>query len=623
MNLMRKSCDDPGGTQGATESPESGSEEIMSPTNSAQGSSSKIKLQILLPFTTFLCFVVGLFLITTYLAEKRTREAELMEHAQTVQRLFQHEVEEDSSMMHGTLDVIIQDNILKAALMAGDRIAVLQRMQPLFKNLQKDHRISHFYFIGADRKVIARVHQPDMYGDLIARATLLRAERTGKIAFGIELGLLGTLTLRAVIPWRDQGRIIGFVELGHDVEHFLEEINGILGVDLIILVYKKFIDHYGSMPNAEARERPWNWDEFKTVVSVARTMKDIPPALVSHLDREHHNYQVVVPLADNGRDAHVAFLPLYDAASQEIGDIVVIRDITEEQQAFALSMIFMALLSLAAGGAVFLLFLVTMGKVEEDYRRKHEVEVQFSRLSREHERVVQVEKLSAIGLMIGEIAHQINNPLVGVVNMAQLAQRDLTNPLVVSKRLDSILRAGKHCHAFVKRMVEFTRISRSEYQELDVRKLIEETNFLFRQSDRRHETVTYEFPENPVMLQVDPVLIRHALFNLLSNAAQANADVDNPTIHVSLKPEVRGRDRAAGWCISVEDAGPGLNADVQKRMFTPFFTTRTEGTGLGLPVVQYAANLHGGFIRGENRPEGGAKFCMWLPETPPGGINEA
>ena len=597
--------------------------EDLSGPDSGKVTFPKVKLQILLPFTTFLCFVVGLFLVTTYFAEKRTREADLMDHAQTVQRLFQHEMEEDSSMMHGTLDVIIQDNVLKGHVIAGNRAAVLERTKPLFQNLQEEFRISHFYFVGADRKVIARLHQPDRFGDLINRATLLRAERTRKIAFGIELGALGTLSLRAVIPWWEGEKIVGYVELGHDVEHFLDEINSILGVDLMVLVYKKFLDYSAWKASAESRGRPWDWDEFETVVSVARTMEDIPQALRPHLDQEHHNYQIVLSLAGEDRDAHLAILPLYDAASQEIGDIVVIRDITEEQKAFVLSMVFMALLSLAAGSAVFLLFLVTMGKVEQDYRRKHEVEAEFSKLSREHERIVQVEKLSAIGLMIGEIAHQINNPLVGVVNMAQLAQRDLSDPPAVRKQLDAIIRAGKHCHAFVKRMVEFTRISRSEYQEMDVRKLIEETNFLFRQSDKRHETVIFDFPETPVMLHVDPILIRHALFNLLSNAAQANADKDSPSIHVGLCQEVRGRDRAAGWCISVADEGPGLSAEVQKRMFTPFFTTRTDGTGLGLPVVQYAANLHGGFIRGENRPEGGAKFCMWLPETPPGGSHEA
>jgi signal transduction histidine kinase len=623
MNQLRKYLNGRDKSGGDPDTDDIVPEEVSAAQESVRVTFPKVKLQILLPFTTFLCFVVGLFLVTTYLAEKRTSEAELLDHAQTVQRLFQHEVEEDSSMMHGTLDVIVQDNALKAAVIAGDRAAVLERMQPLYESLQEEFRISHFYFVGADRRVIARLHQPDRFGDLINRVTLLRAERTRQIAFGVELGALGTLTLRAVIPWWDEERIVGYVELGHDVEHFLEEITSILNVDLMVLVYKKFVDYDGWKASADTRERPWDWDEFETVVSVAQTIQDIPQTLRPHLDQKHHNYQIMLSLPGDERDAHVAFLPLYDAAAQEIGDIVVIRDITEEQRAFVLSMIFTALLSLVAGGTVFLLFLVTMGKVEQDYRRKHEVEAQFSKLSREHERIVQVEKLSAIGLMIGEIAHQINNPLVGVVNMAQLAQRDLSDPSVVKEQLDAIIRAGKHCHSFVKRMVEFTRISRSDYQEMDVRKLIEETNFLFRQSDKRHETVVFDFPETPVMLPVDPVLIRHALFNLLSNAAQANADVENPSIHVSLCPEMRGRDRAAGWCISVEDVGPGLNDDVQKRMFTPFFTTRAEGTGLGLPVVQYAANLHGGFVRGENRPEGGAKFCMWLPENPPGDVDEA
>jgi len=142
-----------------------------------------------------------------------------------------------------------------------------------------------------------------LFGDLIGRATLLRAERTGRVAFGMELGALGTLTLRAIIPWRDGDRIIGYVELGHDVEHFLEEINQILSVELVVLIYKKFVNRDGWLAGTETRERRWNWDEFETMVSVARTMQEIPHALRPYFEEDHHPYQLFLPLAEDGHDA--------------------------------------------------------------------------------------------------------------------------------------------------------------------------------------------------------------------------------------------------------------------------------------------------------------------------------
>jgi signal transduction histidine kinase len=578
------------------------------------GRGSKIRLRILLPFTVLLVFVIAVFLVSTYLAEKRESEIELLEHAQAVQRLFQNELQEDASQMDGTLDAIIQDTTLQAAFVARDREAILRRVQPLFETLSRDHHISHFYFTGPDRINLLRVHQPDAYGDIIDRATTSQAERTGKAAYGIELGAFGTLTLRAVTPWKDGDRLIGYVELGHDVSYFVEEIREILDVDVLMIVYKKFVNRAGWDAGAATRRRPWQWDRFDTTVSVARTMQEIPAGLAPMLEQGQHPYQIVLPLEEDDRQAHVAFQPLHDAINRQIGNLVVIRDVTEERAAFRNSMILTAAVSIAAGGAVFVLFLLTLRRVEQDYRHKREVEAQFTKLSREHERIVQVEKLSAIGMMIGEIAHQINNPLVGVVNMAQLARRHADDAARTRQLLDEIVQAGKHCHAFVKRMVEFTKISRSEYRSTELRKLIEDTIILFRQSANPCPPVVPEFPDTPATLEVDPVMIRHAVFNLLSNAAQANTKAGDGTVTVRLSREIREKDRMPGWSISVEDRGPGLSEDIQKRMFTPFFTTRPEGTGLGLPVVQYVASLHDGSISASNNPDGGAHFRLWLPE---------
>lgn len=585
---------------------------------SAKLDTGRVKLTILLPFTTLLVFVVGLFLITTYLAEKRATTTELLESAQAAQRLFQNEMEEDASMMHGTLDAIILNRELKAAFIAGNRDRLLRQVGPLFENLRDDHGISHFYFTSPDRKAFLRVHRPDLYGDAIDRATTLRAERTGKIAYGIELGTLGTLTLRAVIPWHDNGRLIGYVELGHDVGHFVEEVRDILGVNVVVMVYKTFIDRYSWEAGKASRLRQWPWSRLRTTVSVARTMEEVPAGLMPFLEQGRHPYQFMLPLEGGGKQAHVAFVPLRDAGNQEIGDLVIIRDVTEERAAFASSMMLTAAASILAGGAVFFLFLTTLRRVEADYHHKREVEAKFSRLSREHERIVQVEKLSAIGMMIGEIAHQINNPLVGVVNMSQLALREAHDPERIRKLLENILGAGKHCRDFVKRMVEFTKISRSEFQRTELRKLIGDTIVLFRQSASNHPRVATDYPDLPVILEIDPVMIRHALFNLLTNAAQADAAANGDgAITVRLFPRVGGKDHAPGWCIAVEDRGPGLSEEIQERMFMPFFTTRAEGTGLGLPVVQYVVNLHGGHISGANNPGGGAYFTMWLPEQRP------
>ena len=196
--------------------------------------------------------------------------------------------------------------------------------------------------------------------------------------------------------------------------------------------------------------------------------------------------------------------------------------------------------------------------------------------------------------------------------MAQLAQREAEDPVRVRPLLGDIRQAGADCQAFIQRMLAFTRVSRSERRLTDLGVLIQDTIDLFQQSTERQPLITTELPQSPRTLAVDPVLIRHALFNLLANAAQANAP--GAEIRVRLQT-VTGADGRAGWSLQVIDQGPGFSDEVREKLFTPFFTTRPSGTGLGLAVVQHVAALHDGNASGDNRPGGGAVFALWLPTT--------
>lgn len=242
------------------------------------------------------------------------------------------------------------------------------------------------------------------------------------------------------------------------------------------------------------------------------------------------------------------------------------------------------------------------------YYRQREAESQFDKLSTDHQRLVQMEKLSAMGQLVSEIAHQLNNPLVGVVNLAELAERETDNPKRVMELLGDIRQAGDHCRNFVQRMLRFNQVARSEPQLIEMKAMVHETIAFLRQSMSSHPRITLEAPDGDVMLEVDPVLFRHALFNLIHNAALA--DPGSPVIVSLAAEEVHG---VAGWRISVADYGAGLTPEVKAKLFTPFFTTREGGTGLGLTVAQHIVLQHHGSIHAENKPDGGALFVIWLP----------
>jgi signal transduction histidine kinase len=374
-----------------------------------------------------------------------------------------------------------------------------------------------------------------------------------------------------------------------------------LGVDLLVVVHREFLDPAdGETASGDAREP----------VVVSRTIQEIPAAVIERLRAPNHAGITTQESVSDGSALYTAVLPLADAAGREVGDIVVIRDVTSLQAGLRRSLMTVAALGLLAGGIVFGLFYVILDRVEKDYRRQREMETQFARLSTEHQRIVQLEKLSEVGRTIGEIAHQINNPLVGVVSMAELAQREADDPVRVRQLLGEIRQAGTDCHAFLQRMLAFTRVSRSDRRPTEMTALVRDTIALFQQSTDQHPCVVTDLPDGPVTLAVDAVLIRHALFNLLTNAAQANPPGGSITVRLQA---AEGPDRGPGWSLAVADQGPGVAEGARDRLFTPFFTTRPDGTGLGLAVVKHVAMLHEGEITADNLSRGGAVFALWLP----------
>lgn len=572
-----------------------------------------VKVSILASFAAVVGFVVLAFLVTVYLLEHHTRDADLERTTHAVETLWRQKLESDAGLMQAVVTALFGNALLADALAASDRDRLWDLASPLFNDLRKHQGITHLYFTDAKLLNVLRLHQPGAYGDTINRLTTLRARQLAEAVHGIELGPLGTLTLRTVVPWVRDGRQLGYVELGEEIEHVLQDIRAILGVDLLAFVDKRFLSREQWEFGRKLMHHAGDWADFDSLVLVGQATERPPTSLGPYLERlplggglEIHDHDEVL---------YLATLPLTDAGGTTIGRLLIVRDATLLETAFRRSMVVASLVSAAAGLVVFLFFRSSLGRVERDYGRQHQLERQLLSISEKHQRLVQIEKLSALGTMTGEIAHQLNNPLVGVVNMAQLAERQIGDPERIRGLLQRIQAAGNDCHAFVQRMLEFSKVSSSERRPADLRQIIHEAVSVFRQSAGRRVTVSLDLPAAPVALTVDTILLRHAVFNLLTNAAQAVGDRGG-TVWVALHPCCR-TNGDTGWRLSVADNGPGFPPDVAERLFAPFFTTRRDGTGLGLPVVLHVALVHDGAVTADNRPEGGAEFAIWLPQDKP------
>jgi signal transduction histidine kinase len=571
----------------------------------------RVKAAFLGPFALAIAVIMAAFVAAAYLIEAKLRDRDLTERALAVAQLFEVKLGKDGNLMRAVVRAMMGNAAIEEAFRRGDRAAIERYARELFESLRRDHRITHLYFNGPDRINLYRLHTPAEFGDRIDRATMLQAYTRKVAVHGIELGPLGTLTLRLVMPWSRNGQSLGYVELGEEIKHVIDEVRDNLAVDLLVLIDKQYLPAERWQRGQTLMQRQGEWERFSSHVVLAQTMAGLPAQFDNHALLRLLNGESV-KLDEGGRSLHAALVPIADAAGHPIGKLAVLRDVTELETTFQGYMATVILLGLTVAAAVLGTFYVALQRVERDYRRQHELEHRLLQLNTRHERMLQVEKLSALGTMVGSIAHQLNNPLVGVANMAQLAEREADDPRRTRELLVEIRRAGEDCRGFVRRMLEFSKVSCFDSKPTDFAALIDDTVLMFRQTEPRHLAVETDLPPISPVLTVDPILMRHALFNLLVNAAQAT-DEDRPIL-IALAAANDAASGRSGWLLSVADRGRGIAHDVLDKIFVPFFTTRADGTGLGLPVVLHVVLLHDGHISATARPGGGTVFAIWLPQ---------
>jgi PAS domain S-box-containing protein len=232
------------------------------------------------------------------------------------------------------------------------------------------------------------------------------------------------------------------------------------------------------------------------------------------------------------------------------------------------------------------------------------------------QRIVQGERLRALGEMAGGVAHDFNNVLAIIVGRAEVLI-DETKDAELQRQLNVIIKVAIDAAQTVKRIQEFTRVRRARpFQLVTLNQIVEEIVEVTRsrwKDEAQSKGIRYEVITDPVptpAIAGDPSEIREALTNIIFNALDAMPDGGR----LILKTGVEG-DRV--FC-AISDTGIGMSDDVRQRIFDPFFTTKGErGTGLGLSVVYGIISRHSGEIDVQSRTGSGTTFTLSFPVGEP------
>ncbi|PKO72523.1 MAG: PAS domain-containing sensor histidine kinase [Betaproteobacteria bacterium HGW-Betaproteobacteria-14] len=262
-----------------------------------------------------------------------------------------------------------------------------------------------------------------------------------------------------------------------------------------------------------------------------------------------------------------------------------------------------------ARGEVYALLGITRDTTEhkwaEEQGRRHQTEL------------ARVARLSTMGEMATGLAHELNQPLAAIANFARGCIRRLRTgevvPAELIEPLEEVCEQAERAGEIMRHVRDFVRKSEPRMTAVDINQVVRSVVKFTEHETRQHETVvTLQLAPQQPRVWADSIMIEQVVCNLVRNAVEAMAETRSQRREILIRTVPHDGDIVE---IEVVDTGPGIDETVIDNVFDQFFTTKTEGVGMGLSISRSIVESHGGSIRAESRA-GGATFRFTLQAIP-------
>lgn len=595
-----------------------------------------IKIRILAPVFLALLTVAVIAISNIHHSQSNLIQVNAKTKVARTQDLLQLLLDKNTELLSSLNSSVRRDKKLQRDWLNKDKQALLQKALPVFNEIKTKHGVSHFYFMTTDSKCFLRVHQPDRYGDFINRLTMQKAIRTGAMGAGVELGPLGTLTLRVVFPWHINGKLAGYIELGQEIDHAITDLHKLLGLELVLMVKKNLLDRARWQHTMQKMGRDSDWHQFKGLVIIDSTMKKAPElergAYNNHMASHQQNtYEPNLHITSvNGQAFIAGFIPLIDAGENDVGEIFILSDITAEQSALGSFTFILVVTTTLVMLVVFVLFYRYIGHIEQRLIRSRQQilkESQAREAALLKAKKVAEETNQLKNQFLANISHELRTPMNGVMGMLQV----LDDTQLSDEQNQYIRIALDSSHTLLKLINDLLDFSKMESGKLtfeqriiDLHKTVNETvDSLTGEAHKKGLEISCRIdPDVPVQITADPYRLVQVLNNLIVNAIKFTRQ-GMINVHLGLATPEHGKNTLF---FEIIDTGIGIPQNLQETIFNSFSqadgsaTRNFGGAGLGLAISKKIIEQAGGQIGVKSTPGEGSCFYFTLPFIP---ANEA
>jgi len=262
-----------------------------------------------------------------------------------------------------------------------------------------------------------------------------------------------------------------------------------------------------------------------------------------------------------------------------------------------------------------------------------EVFQDLTKIKKMESEIARLNTLAALGEMAATVAHEVRNPLSGIGGFASLLDRDLKDDDPKKQLVQKIIKGVASLNDTVETLLNYSRFEEVNREEIDYIQFIGETISQFKNDNNsRLDKINFEFLNNSqsgdLKLSIDKMLFRQIFFNIYTNAVDAQNCSGNIKIEITKLPRMSATAKYSDRVLlgldetvietKISDSGPGISSEHIEKIFSPFYSTKAGGNGLGLAVAWKIIKAHGGEITVDNSTDGGAVFTMAVPSL----INE-